>query len=216
MVLDLTEPQVFLDYLTPLIRVLKIFGFHSMTFYRANPKDYFYSVKVTYPDIFWLIFSTSIYSYFIFKNVNHRLVFSVNDSPIASLSTIFLFVGFIFQSVGCAVMNFLNRRKILKLFNQMLYVDKAAKELGFQVDFKGFGRNVMRRYLIAMTLSMIIWVSGISVFWMYKKEIDNIQLGLLVASYLWIYTGYFLFFFNFMILIQVGLERYIHLSQMVE
>lgn len=209
-------PKVFLDYLAPFVIIMKIFGSHSMTLYRKRPKDRYFSVKVTFTDVFWLITSVIIYLYFIVKNMSMRLVFSVNDTTVSSVAVFLLFFGFIFQSAGCAVLNFFNRNKILKLFNKMLYVDKEARELGFIMDYDRFVKNRKRQLIISSVNSLFIWSMNITIFLLYNDVTDVVEVCLLIGSFFWIFIGYFLFVTNFIIILKLGLSRVCDLVHMVE
>lgn len=208
--------KVFLDYFSIFLKTLKYFGVHSMTFYRKNPYDKRFSVKATIGDISLLIFSITIYLYFIVKNMKHQIVFSVNDTVISKLGMYLVYLGFVFQTAGCAVMNFFNRNNILKLFNKMLEVEKEGRELGFTIDYQAVGRRIQLRNIVFTLLSIVIWTSNLTVYWLYREDTSTLELILLIGSYFWIYIGYFLFVFNMIFVIRVGIERYKLLSQMVE
>lgn len=215
---DLTEPsKTFLDHIAPFIRFLKIFGFHSMTLYRKNPRDRYFAVKVTRIDIFWLIFSATVYVYFIYQNVKHRLVFSVSDSPVGNLAIFLLFFVALFQTAGCAIMNFLNRHRILKLFNQMLLVEKMGQDLGFYRNYKEFEDKILVQFTRSAFVMLVIWSLNAYTYWLYRTvESGTLELVLLFITYFWTYVGFYVFVINFSVIVMLGLSRYMHLSQMIE
>lgn len=116
-----------------LHRFRRICGFTPFLVYRADEKSHQLSVKITFRDVLCFVGVVSINILFGIKNYRYRILFNMSNTFVTSMGTILVtFCGFVI-SVGCPIMNVINRKKICKLFNMVEAWDINVRFFGYRI-----------------------------------------------------------------------------------
>ena len=171
----------------PYFLASKVFGFAAFSI-GGPPKNWFCSLS----DLFFLFLSIVGYTLTAYSSVKIHSASNVYGSQIQFLGKMIFFLGKFCVTVVCILMNFLMRRKIVKLFYEIDDVDKGlAQCLNVKIQF-----DKQRKFsVLYLTFSTIFLMAcGISAkVTNYKLELPLLYIILQIFNTLSfaIFTGQF-------------------------